>query len=304
MAFKGFNQDSLDAMAEQSGIAPAAAPVVKEGTPDIKVVEPKVDPEIAKAEEARIANEAAEAKKVEDAKAAEAAKIAEETKIDLNDDKVINKTVEDSGLDLNDIKSRIIKDGAITDETKAILKEKIDPALVDSYVESFEKQIADAKKSQEPATKNEPSAADKAQVEMNDFIYNSVGGKDTFGVLATTIKEGADATDVSKINAKLASTNKDLVKEGLEDAVKIYNKLTGRGDKLMSGDANADANVPAFKFVTKKQYLAQVATEKYQTDPAYAKEVDDARMKSIEMDNAQTLPGQYRNFRNGEMYDL
>jgi len=315
MAFKGVNEETLAALQEQGGAEfkgasqnDATVIPVKE-TPEIKVV----DPEILKADEARKINEAAEAKvKLEAEEAAklqaqsseEGKKKLEQEVIDFNDDTTVNKVVEESGLDLNDIKSQIIKDGGITDTTKEMLKEKIDPALVDAYVESFEKQLGESKAKPEPKVDTAQEAINKAQLEMNDYIFNSVGGKDTFEVLASTINEGATKTEVGKINAKLASTNKDLVTEGLNDAVKIYNKLTGRGNKLMTGDANAETGVETFKFVTKAQYLKQITTEKYKTDPAYAKKVDDARMKSIEMDKAQTMPGQYRNIRDGKMYNL
>lgn len=322
MAFKGFNDDTLAALAAQAGkndktevTAPATETKPEDKLPDITMVDIKDDKTgeeaetAAKAEAEKAAKELAEkdAKTKEEEEAAKA-KADEDAKeaADLKSDEVVNTLLKDANFDIKDVSARIIKDGGITDELKAELKEKLDPGLVDAYVESFEKQLADAKPKEEPKKDQsaEQAAKDKAQIDMNKFIYDSVGGKDTFVILAEALSANGDKETIGKINAKIASTNKALVKEGLEDAVSAYNKLTGRGNNRMSGEPNGDTEQNKFEFITKNEYQTAINSEKYKTDPIYAKKMDDDRMKSIQLDKQQTMPGQFRNIRDGKMYNL
>ena len=58
------------------------------------------------------------------------------------------------------------------------------------------------------------------------------------------------------------------------------------------------------KFLTKAQYYKILGTDKYKTDPAYAKQIDDQRLASRRLDASRTMPGQYFNVHNGELYNL
>jgi len=316
MAFAGFNEASLAALSQQGGVdenanqnqnqaasqeaeatAAAAAAAMPAITLDLSQdTKPEDKPGVPDA--AAIA--AAEASKA--AAAAEGA-----AKPDLNSDKVVTDIVTEKGFDPKALQARIIKDKGMTPELITELKAKIDPGVVDAYVEQFNAQMEAAKPNEADATKTELNAQEvaqnKARTDMNEFIYSAVGGEDKFGTLAGVLKKNLPQAEIDVINAKLASDNKGLVSEGLKQAVDAYTKTTGRSSTRMAGDTPNNEG-DTFNFMSKTQFQKAITSEKYKTDPAYAAEVDENRMKSKRLDAQTTMPGQYRNFRNGEMYTL
>lgn len=270
------------------------AKVIPEETLDIDLVDPKA---IAEAE-------AAEEKATADALVAEkAAKDAAEAKARADEETVrVNKTLSDAGIDPVDAEARLIKDGGLTPEYIAELKEKVDPRLVDAYVERFNAGLEKAKAAKETPVVA-PVVDDTTVKKMNKFIFDSVGGQDKFTAMAGIVKANASPEVVDAINAKLRSDNRTVVQEGLSEAVAQYKKLTGRSTTTMSGEP-AGNTAEAFVFMTKDDFQATMRTEKYKTDPTYAASVDAQRMKSRKLDEAAVLPGQYRNIRNGRMYNV
>lgn len=211
------------------------------------------------------------------------------------------QTIEDAlssvGFDPKGIEDRVIKDGGITEDLIAELKEKLDPLLVDSHVRAIRAEMALAKT---PALEEQ----NKATEEMNNFIYDSVGGKDKFKMMSEVLKGKLSQDELDVLNAQLLSKNKALVTRGVQDAVKAYKQATGRvGEGLMQGDPNGAVDT-GFVFLDKKEYQSIVRTEKYKTDRVYKQKVDADRLKSLEMDRATTLPGQYYNVREGRMYAI
>lgn len=211
------------------------------------------------------------------------------------------RTIEDAlssaGFDPKEIEDRVIKDGEITEDLIAELKEKLDPLLVDSHVRAIRAEMALAKT---PALEEQ----NKATEEMNNFIYDSVGGQDKFKMMSEVLKGKLSQDELDVLNAQLASKNKALVTKGVQDAVKAYKQATGRvGEGLMQGDPNGAVDT-GFIFLDKKEYQSIVRTDKYKTDRVYKQKVDADRLKSLEMDRATTLPGQYYNVREGRMYAI
>ena len=300
MAFAGFNEETLEAMNKQGG-APNAVPnqdaanaaeekpiVAKrvEGLDpnapgielDLGAGKPRTDPSATK----------------EGAVIPENPPDPSSVKPDLSKDAVVTGIVTDGGFDVKVLSDRLMKEGGITPELITELKTKIDPNVVDSYVEQFNAKLEASKPKAEPAT---------ARTEMNDFIYGAVGGQDKFGAMAGVLKKSLPQAEIDVINAKLASDNKGLVSEGLKQAVEAYNKSTGRSNTRMVGDTPNNEG-DKFTFMTKIAFQKAVASEKYRTDPAYAASVDADRLKSKALDAQSTMPGQYRNVRNGQMYTL
>ena len=217
-------------------------------------------------------------------------------------DAFIDKKITAGGFKVDDVKARIIKDGGVTPEFAAELKKSIDPDLVDTYIEG----LAAAKKAAPTVDPNiAAEAAQKAATvkKFNDYIYDSVGGKEKFAVLSSTLKAGLPQEAVDVLNAKLSSQNEALVSEGMKEAVNHYKKLTGRINNRMEGTPTGP-NVNEEKFMTKAQYYKILGTDKYKTDPAYAKQIDDQRLASRRLDASRTMPGQYFNVHNGELYNL
>jgi len=277
MSVKPFNDDTLKALGEQGGIAE-----VKKDEPEVKE-DPKVDPE----ETPDVILDIKEGDPKGDPEVKEDLK---EDPEDPKKDPEVDPLV-DSGIDITAMQDRVIKEG-FTDEIIAELKEKIDPDLVDKQVASYKSQLAEAKKKQE----SEFTAQEKATVDMNTYIYDSVGGEDKFKAMGAILVDKLDKSAQDVINTKLQSGNKIIVNEGLKEAVTAYEKVTGRGDTRMSGEPNGDTT-PEFTFYTKRDYQAAMRTEKYKTDKIYAAKVDKDRIASRKADNAKTLPGMY--FKHG-----
>jgi len=221
-------------------------------------------------------------------------------------DPFVKRKIEAGGFKVEDVQARMLKDGGITPEFAAELKKTIDPDLVDTYVTSLSEALKEVKVPQEPAKATpDPNieAQNKIRQELNSFIYDSVGGQEKFTVLAGQLKANLPQDKIDIINAKLASTNKALISEGMREAVQHYKQITGRINNRMEGTPTGPNGTP-FTFMTKAQYQKAMTSEKYATDPAYAKSVDEQRLQSMKMDNQSTMPGQYWAVRDGAVYNL
>lgn len=213
-------------------------------------------------------------------------------------DAFVTKKLEAGGFNIADVQARMLKDGGISPEFATELKAKIDPDLVDTYITGLAEAASKTK-----VTASETAEKNAAQKLINDFIYDSVGGKDKFETLAATLKSKIPQNEIDIINAKLASPNKALVAEGVKEAVDKYKQLTGRVNTRMEGNPSVPTGTPA-QFMTKAQYHKIMTSEKYKTDPVYAKQIDEQRLASRKLDSTRTLPGQYYGVHEGELYTL
>ncbi len=216
---------------------------------------------------------------------------ASEGDSDLN--KTVGKTLAEAGYDDEALTARLTKDGGISDEFIQELKGKIDPEFVDAHVGRLraELELAKVKESGEYAQAQERM---KAVQDMNEHIYQSVGGQDKFKIMGDALKGNMDKTELASLNAKLASGNKDVVDSAMKEAVAKYNNIRGMGGKLMEGDQGQGTD--AQEHITKAEYRALMRTEKYKTDPKYARKVDEDRMKTKEADAQKYNHGMYFGF--------
>lgn len=272
---KELNEDTLAALAAQGGITDEGTEKVIPGDTDVKDGLPDIvlDGEHDKQLDS------------EDTKAP--AKVGEEDS-DLNI--TVSKTLEGAGYDEATLTERLTKDGGISDEFITELKGKIDPEFVDAHVGRLRAELELAKV-KEAGRVDEIAAQNKATQTMNDFIYKSVGGEDKFKILGKTLKSELSSEELDAINVKLASGNEAVVQEALQSAVKKYNDIRGMGGKLMEGDAFKGTEPQ--EHITKEEYRAQMRTEKYKTDPKYARKIDADRLKTREQDSIRYGAGQY-----------
>lgn len=208
----------------------------------------------------------------------------------------VDKALAEAGFSNEDLGQELADNGGkLTPETVAALKEKFDPTAVDNAVSDMESQWAD--KSPEVTAEAEAKIkATNTKIEaMNDHIYGSLAGGDVekgkkhLETLSAWAKENVAKDTLDLINAKLASGNKALVDEGLKQAVGLWKK--GQVRPMMSGDPAAAAAVKkedTFQPISRDQFKALMATEKYQTDPEYAASVDARRRKSMEGEGYMT----------------
>lgn len=220
-------------------------------------------------------------------------------------DPFVIKKITAGGFTVEEVKARMLKDGGISEEYSAELKKTIDPDLVDTYMQSLSEGLAKAGQVNTPV--QEPNAdliaKNAVRADLNKFIYDSVGGQEKFTIMSAALKAKLPAEAIDVLNAKLASPSKALIAEGMQEAVKHYRTLTGRTNTRMEGTPTSPEGKP-FEFLTKNDYHTVMRSEKYKTDAAFAKETDQRRLTSREMDAKVSLPGQYRMIRDGAMYNL
>lgn len=214
----------------------------------------------------------------------------------------VDKALESAGYSNETLGQELAdNDGKISDETIANLKKHFDPTAVDNAIKDLEQQWVDAQPDRDKIVEDHKAEAAEAQKQkddidkMNDFIWGSLAGgdiekgKDNLKTLSEWAKDNMDPKELELINAKLASGNKALVTEGLEQAVGQWKK--GQKRPMMSGDAAANAKVqeaPKFEPLSRDEFKAIMATEKYQTDPEYAEKIDNRRRKTQETEGFMT----------------
>jgi len=275
---KELNQDTLDALESQGGVTDAENtpadinPSTEDNLPDIEIRDPNIDPAQGDPDGTPDDGDGG-------------VRTAGEGDSELNGK--VSKTLTEAGYTEEALTERLTADGGISDEFIQELKEKIDPDFVDAHVGRLraEFELQTIKASDEFIAKNE------ATQKMNDFIYDTVGGKDNFSAMGKFLKERLDDSELGALNAKLSSGNEAVVKEGLEAAVKKYNNIRGMGGKLMEGDAGNPVEAPTH--ITKQEYSALMRTDKYKTDPLYARKVDQDRLKTRAADKERYGNGVY-----------
>ena len=208
----------------------------------------------------------------------------------------VDKKLAVAGLSTEALTKELVdNDGKISADTVAKLKEHFDADAIDKSIADLEKSYAEEAA---PALAEHNAKAEeqnKAINEMNNHIFGSLAGgdiekgKENLQTLSAWAKANMDPKQLALINKKLASGDKDLVDEGLQQAVSAWKK--GQKKPMMSGDAlatNKVAQAPAFEPLSKDGFIKLMATEKYQTDPEYAASVDARRAKTLETEGAIT----------------
>lgn len=208
-------------------------------------------------------------------------------------DTKVTRKLEDAGYTEEALIERLKKDDGISDEFVEELKQKIDPEFVDAHVARLRaeyelEKIKQTREYQDQLDKN------KAVQEMNEYIFKKVGSADNFKTMGDVLKQNIDQSELDAINAKLQSGNKTVVDEALKIAVDKYNYIKGKGGKLMSGDAGGGKE--EVMHITKEEYRQIMRSEKYKTDPLYARKIDSARLSTRESDEKKYGKGHYFGF--------
>lgn len=202
------------------------------------------------------------------------------TPADLNTQ--VDDKLKEAGFNLAELETKIKKDGKISDELVAKIKEKVDPAFVDAHLGRIKAELELAQiKAQESEAKVQ---------EMNKYIFESVKGEANFKAMAQYLKANIPAEEINALNELLGSGDKAKVNLALQQAVTKYNTLKGRG-KLMEGDTNLQA--PTIEPMSKDEYQKICSSEKYKEDATYRKQVDARRLRTLTDDKQKFPPGMY-----------
>ena len=210
---------------------------------------------------------------------------------------VLEKTLEDAGFDVQTLVKEIEEAGSITPEIVTKLKEKIDPDVIDTHLARLQ---AEAKAAMQEA-QIKAAEDEKKVTEMNDYIYNQVGGEDKFKTMASVLKDNMKPEELQAINDLLASGSKEQVNIAMQAAVNNYNTIKGKGN-LMNGDTNTSTN--SIQPLSKVEFIKIMSTEKYKTDPDYARQMDQRRLSTLRKEQQTKLPGQYFKRQNGVIVEV
>jgi hypothetical protein len=179
-------------------------------------------------------------------------------------------TLKAAGYDEADIITKIKENGGkVPEALRKELEEKFDSAALDAAASSVENAYT-------------------ATVDMNTYIFESLAkgdatkGKENFTNLSTWCKANMQPAEIAAINHLLTSDNKDVVRQGLSQAVAAWKK--GQEKPMMSGDALAvPVKAPEFIPLSRDQFRVIMASKKYNEDPEYAASVDARRTKTMEL---------------------
>lgn len=283
--------DTQAAIAAQAGTPSQPAPATQEATQATPAVEDAKPTEEAHAETTTSEETAPEAAALE-TPAQETESQDESADADLNMDNVkvppqeeVDKALEEAGFSNEALGKELAEnDGKLSAETVAGLKEHFDATAVDNAVADLEANFA----KEAAPIKEKAEAANNAVEEMNTYIKATLAdgdvekGEQNLKILSDWARDNIPADQLEVINAKLASGNKVVVKEGLETAVNLWKK--GQERPMMNGDSAASNKVdttPKVEPLSKDQYIAIMATDKYNTDLEYQKQIDERRRATM-----------------------
>jgi hypothetical protein len=214
------------------------------------------------------------------------------TKTEPPSQEEVDAALANAGFSNEDLGKELVDNGGkLTPETVRKLKEHFPEAAVDNAVADMESKFVDEK-----AGVDEKVAAQKSEIlDMNNYIYGELAGgdaekgKENLTVLSEWAKSNIDKSTLEVINAKLASGNKAVVREGLEHAVNLWKK--GQERPMMTGDSSATNNqkpVEKAEPLSRDGYIKLQMSEKYQSDPEYAAKIDARRRASMAGDSFMT----------------
>lgn len=279
----------------QAAIAAQADPNAAATEAEVKPKEVDVAETSTEATDQKPAEESAETPKPADTEANKSESATSDdadldmTKVEAPSQEEVDKALAEAGFSNDDLGKELAEnDGKLTPETVKALKEHFPEDAVDNAVKDLEEGFA---------TKKDEIVSEKvAKVdEMNNYIYGELAGgdvdkgKENLQVLSDWAKENMDKATMDAINAKLASGNKTVVREGLETAVNLWKK--GQVKPMMSGDAaasNKTETAAKVEPLSRDQFIQIQMTDKYQTDLEYQAKIDARRRATMNGESFMT----------------
>lgn len=270
----------------QAAIQAQAAQDTQTPTPEQNPADANVDTAAAESQAQDTQTSATETDKSDLNMDAQAKETPAAEKQDTTDDttptkleKVTDDNLKEQGFDVDSLLKQVRENkGVVPDEVKDQLREKYTDTAVDTIVGEVETTFKD-------------------RAGMNTYIYETLAGGDAtkgqenFKTLSEWCQKNMDAAEVAAINQLLMSNNKDVVRKGLEQAVGAWRK--GQEKPMMSGDSesvNRDTTPAALEPLSRDEFIEIMATEKYNTDPEYAAQIDKRRQATIDKGDNLVTP--------------
>lgn len=172
---------------------------------------------------------------------------------DMTEDKA-SELIDKAGLDVESMSDYFYENGALAEEHyTALEKAGIPRAFVDQYIAGIEAQ---------------------AQA-YRDQLMEEIGGEEAFAAMAAWAAANLSEQELEDYNEAVDSGELSMVRSAVMSLAFRYQQAAGRDPKLISGQAGGPAG-----FESVAQLTAAMKDPRYETDPAYRREVEQRLARS------------------------
>lgn len=172
---------------------------------------------------------------------------------DMTEDKA-SELIDKAGLDVEAMSEYFYENGSLAEEHyEALEKAGIPRAFVDQYIAGVEAQ---------------------AQA-YRDQLMEEIGGEEAFAAMAAWAVANLSEQELEEYNAAVDSGDLSMVRSAVMSLAFRYQQAAGRDPKLIGGQVGGPAG-----FESIAQLTAAMKDPRYETDPAYRREVEQRLARS------------------------
>ena len=172
-----------------------------------------------------------------------------EPQSDSGNEPEVAQVVKDAGLDFDDLQSRYMDQGEISEsDYEALEKAGMPKSLVDTWIKGQEALAA----------------------QQNQEVFNIVGGETQYKDMVEWASENLSEVEVAGFNKAIDSGDGDVIKLAVEGLNSKYQAVEGRQPNLVQGQASSQTG-GGFNSVA--ELTAAMADPRYDRDSAYRQEV-------------------------------
>lgn len=165
-----------------------------------------------------------------------------------------NEIVEKAGLDMDEMADHYYANGGLSDSHyEALEKAGIPRAYVDQYIAGVEAQAS----------------------QIRDQIFNEVGGEEEFSAMAEWAAANLTSSELNAYNEAVESGDMSTVRSAVMSLAYRYQKAVGTTPNLVGGN-----NGGLTGYESLAQLTAAMKDPRYQSDPAYRREVEQKLARS------------------------
>lgn len=176
-----------------------------------------------------------------------------DTPSELTEDKA-SELIDKAGLDVEAMADHYYENGGLSDEHYAALEQAgIPKAYVDQYIAGVESEAA----------------------QIRDQIFDEVGGEDQFGAITEWAVANLSEAELEAYNKAVDSGDMNTVRSAVMSLAYRYQRSVGREPSLVGG-----SNGGLTGYESLAQLTAAMKDPRYQSDPAYRREVEQKLARS------------------------
>ena len=177
--------------------------------------------------------------------------ITEEKRDEIQEQETeVAKVMEKVGLDFNEFQTEYNEQGELSDKAyEALNKAGFPKTLVDTWIQGQQ----------------------ALQNDMNNQVYSSVGGKESYDTMLTWAKENLPETDITAFNTSVESGEPNLVKFAVQGLHARYRSEVGGQEPQLTQGTVTDSSGGSFQSAA--ELTAAMRDPRYAKDPSYRSSV-------------------------------